>query len=457
MPPAPVILRHPTRQSGRVASVHAEPAGEGTHLLHVARGEHPDRLSADRTLGPFGDDELQSAFDAAVDELRAEGYQSGGLSAAVELLTRTPRDPRRRAMAAGRLFWRADPAVCEPLLAALAEADEEACPVLDALGRCGDERAFAAVRENAGRKLLSRRRSGIEALIHLRDEQGVAAARERVRSELPDAMAEAAASDDATVISAALNNVDEQRRGQAADYLYEYAGLVNDPAAADAAIRWAESLAILGEPFAWRYVKSLFKRSCLRLDADAFGRLSRLIDTAKTRSRTASVKSGLTGQTEITTIFTARTRDYLRRRSWRHLRRLAEHEPARYAEHAASVIAAYRPADSAALARGSDKHRRNRLVGVGPWSRSYLVGHVLHGGDPGVRFHGMRWSDAAERERREELLKHSRRWPVLPESRGVEFVKRPVSVWQRLRWFLTRRAVGRVGDDRTIRANAGRR
>ena len=440
MPPPPVILRHPTRPTGRVASVSADPTGAGTHLLRLARGDHPDRLAADRTLGPFDDNELQAAFDAAVTELRTEGYQTGGLVAAIDLLTRAPRDPRRRATAAGRLFWHADQSACGPLLAALAEANEEACPLIDALGRCGDERAYEAVRENAARKLLSRRRSGVEALIHLNDADGIAAARDRVRAELPDDLS--------------LDAVDDQRRGQSADFLYEYAGLDDNPAAADAAVRWAESLPFLGEPFAWRYVKSLFKRSCLRLDADAFGRLARLIDAAKTRPRTANLKSGLTGQTTLTPVFRAATRDYLRRRAWRHLRRLAEHEPARYAEHAASLIAAYRPADTAAFARKSDAYRFNKTFGIDPWSRSYLVGHVLHGGDATLKWHGTRWSDAGERNRRTRVAQERRRRapsaapPAAPDSplttaqryelmtAGAVFSMERPSIWQRTLAFL---------------------
>ena len=444
MPPPPVILRHPTRPAGRVASVSTEPTGQGTHLLRLARGDHPDRLSADRTLGPFADADLQSAFDAAVTELRTEGYQTGGLAAAIDLLTRAPRDTRRRATAAGRLFWHADPIACEPLLSALAEANEEACPLIDALGRCGDGRAFVAVRENAARKLLSRRRSGVEALIHLDDAAGIAAARDRVRAELPDDLS--------------LDAVDDQRRGQTADFLYKYAGLANDPAAADAALRWAESLPFLGEPFAWRYVKSLFKRACLRLDADAFGRLARLIDAAKTRPRTANLKSGLTGQTTLTPVFRAATRDYLRRRAWRHLRRLAEHEPARYAPHAASLLAAYRPADTAAFARKSDAYPdysvrgRDLTYGIDEWARSFLVGHVLHGNDPSLQWTGMRWSTAGTRKaalvQRQNYHKRQRdARQRLTERRRVE--PHPIdtvfpSVWQRLLALVAGRRQPRV-------------
>ncbi len=451
MTPRPTILSHPTRG---VAAVQAE-AVAGGFVVRVLRGSHPDRLDADEAFGPFDDAALPAAFAEVVSGLKGEGFQTGAVAAALDLLTAMPRDARRRAMAAGRLFWLAEPAACEPLLMALGEADAEACPLIDALGRCGDARAFAAVRESAGRKLLSRRRSGVEALIHLRDAEGIATATARVRGDLPDAVLEAKG---AEAKVAALAEVPPNRQGQAADFLYEFAGLAADPVAAEAALRWAEALTgiDLGNPFAWRYVKSMFKRASLRLDADAFGRLARLIDASRNLARHAHVKSGLTGQPAVTPIFSNATRDYLRRRTWRHLRRLAEHEPARYADHAAAVLAAYQPGDVAAFLRRGDNSPYARNFATDPWTRSPLIGHILHGGDPTLTWQGTRWSTATTRG--EQAARRADRRPraVLPPMpardaspddlsaaqlhhmrlAGATFEIEEQSVWQRLRRFV---------------------
>ncbi len=460
MPPRPIILFHPTRQANRVAAVQVEAVADG-HIVRVTRGPHPDRLEVDRTSGPLAEAEVDEAFAAAVAALRDEGYERRATVSAVEELGRMPRNARQRAMAAGRLFWLADGAACEPLLTALGQADAEACSILDALGRCGDERAFVAVRESAGRKLLSRRRSGVEALIGLGDDEGLATATERVRSELPDGMIAAAESGDVEATVAAMSAVEANRQGQTADFLYEWAGLTANATAADAALRWAESQVgiDLGRPFVWRYVKSLFKRATLRLDADAFGRLSRLVDASLNRSRRSVVKSGLTGQSEPTVILSSSTRDYLRRRSWRHLRRLAEHLPDRYADHAAALLAAYEPADLAAFSRKSDGDSLSGTFGMSEWVRSFLVGHVLHGNDPTLEWSGMRWTTAVERARQVSRLRSKSRQlpaelpamptPDTPVDRlsdlqryymmmaGAVFTMSPATAWQQIRGFLS--------------------
>ena len=444
MPPAPVILRHPSRPAGRIAAVTVEAAGDGRFLVRVGVGDHFDRLHSAKTVGPLDPADLPAAFAAVVADLRADGYGSspvGGITSALADLTAVPRNPRRRARAAGRLYWLATPAACDPLLAALDGANEEACLILDALGRCGDARAVPAVAAQAARKLLSRRRSAVEALIHLADPADPAdpaapaaldAARLRVADELPAPLVAAADAGDPAAVLAALDDLDETRRGQAADWLYEYAALAAQPAAAEAAVRWAESLPSLNEPFAWRYVKSLYKRAELRLDPDAFGRLARLIDLARPHPRTATLKSGLTGKAEATTIFRGATRDYLRRRAWRHLRRLAEHEPARYAPHAAALLAAYAPSDAAAFARKSDQYHFSPTYGIGPWSRSFLIGHVFHGGDPTLAWKGMKWSARADRV----AAVRARQQLTLVRQNPTSASTLPPPVWSRLRTWL---------------------
>src|SRR5207249_3533827 len=111
-------------------------------------------------------------------------FLPSGLHALLTALQNPGADVRARA--AARLGWRREAEAVDALLGVLPNAVDDTCAILDALGAIGDAKAVPVLREYASRKLLSRRRSAVEALRNLGDEEGLEEARQRALERLPD-------------------------------------------------------------------------------------------------------------------------------------------------------------------------------------------------------------------------------------------------------------------------------
>src|SRR5262245_21301879 len=219
----------------RVAEVVARPVPgrEDVLSVQVSRGPRRKQLVAQAPLGPFPQGEITERMDEAARELRAEGFFPSGLHALLTSLNDSHAAVRARV--ALRLGWRREREAVDALLELLPRTVDETCSVVDALGAIGDPRAVSAIRPIAERKLLSRRRSAVEALRMLGDWEGVAQACERVIEQLPPAIGQALApqsdteTDDARAerVAQAVRGVQPNFRGLALDALYETA----DPAA----------------------------------------------------------------------------------------------------------------------------------------------------------------------------------------------------------------------------------
>jgi hypothetical protein len=369
MIPAPRRFYRPG-EGDPVAEVAVEPAADrAAYLVVVFRGPGAAELHQTAVHGPYAEDELAGPFAGAADDLRAEGYLPAGLPALLEALDQP--DPAVRARAAARLGWRRSPEAVEKLLALLPSGVDETCALLDALGALGDPRALPALREYAGRKLLSRRRSAVEALRRFGDEEGLSEARRRARERLPETVLAAldAASPEGT--AQAVLGLDLPQQGQALDTLYEVA----DPAAV-AAVRHILSQVDFAQPHVWRNVKSVYKRALLRHDYQTFGLLSHAIEAQGRASKgtSATVKSGYDGQQRQTVIFGRKTQDYLRRLAWRYLRDQARYRPEVYSHAAAEAVIPYRPDDVAGTGLG----------------RCYLLHRVLWGNSKRFLFNDRR-------------------------------------------------------------------
>lgn len=341
MPPLPLRLYHP-KGPDRAAIVAVEPSATTGFLIRLARGSGPGPLKKGTVLGPFAASEIDARFAEVVKALHAEGFAAAG-RADLLLGLQSPR-AEVRARAALGLGWRKATEAVEPILAAFPKAVDEVCSFLDALGFIGDARALPLLREQASRKLLSRRRSAVEALRNMGDMEGLAVARQQALERLPTTV-RAALEADRTVeeIVKSLAAVEIQQRGLALDTLYELA----DPLAV-AVVRTMLTQVSFDQPHLWRYVKSVFKRAMLRRDYDTFGWLSHAIEIqARTSTGTpANVKSGYDGVARSVRIFARKTQVFLRRLTWRYLRTLAIHRPGDYTEAAARVLAAYAPEDA---------------------------------------------------------------------------------------------------------------
>jgi hypothetical protein len=371
MVPEPVRLYNPNGPD-RVAVVSVEPssADEDAYLIRVGRGAQSTHLTGGTTYGPYDEEELEPLFIEAVEMLRGEGFQPSGLHALLTALQSS--DAGTRARAAARLGWRRETEAVDALLAALPNAVDDTCALLDALGAIGDTKAITVLREYASRKLLSRRRSAVEALRNLDDEEGLDEARQRALERLPDSLCslldtlgeeEATASVDRLV--QAVKGLDAQTSGLALDTLYELATPL--PVAA---VRRLLGQTRFDRPHVWRYVKSVFKRSMLRHDYETFGLLAHEIEAQgrTTTGTTAIVKSGYDGVQRQSSIFRQRTQFYLRRLAWRYLRLLARHRAKTYPYAAAAAIIPYSPKDA---------EKAQDLLG--PYASCYLLHRVAFG------------------------------------------------------------------------------
>ncbi|MBL8798643.1 MAG: hypothetical protein JNM56_32410 [Planctomycetia bacterium] len=329
-------------------------------LLHAADSE------------PFPAAQTAERFAAAEAALKQQGYFRAGVHALLHSLQSTNSLVRGRA--AARLGWLRSVDAVDALLTRLPQAIDDACPIVDALGAIGDPRVVPALRLQAERKLLSRRRSAVEALRNLNDAQGLAEARQRAIERLPDVLrplvpssGEAEPNSQAAAnLSAALLKLELSVRGLALDTLYE----IGTPSAV-AAVRAAIRQTPLDRPHVWRYVKSILKRSMLRHDHATFGDVSHLIEVCARTSTgtTASVKSGYDGVQRTTPIFRPDTQRYVLRSTWRYLRMLAQHRPDAYAHAAAEALIHY---------TAEDGRNPRRLHGT--FSRCYMLHRIVWGG-----------------------------------------------------------------------------
>lgn len=151
-------------------------------MVVVARGPSHDNLSGGTSYGPYSPDELETAFWDAVNQLKSEGFEESG--AKLALTEFDSNSPRTSALAALRLGRQGRRQAVDALLGKLPTAGDGVCSILDALGAMGDKKAIPTLREFAGRKLLSRRRSALEALRRLGDDEGVETGREQAIDRL---------------------------------------------------------------------------------------------------------------------------------------------------------------------------------------------------------------------------------------------------------------------------------
>jgi hypothetical protein len=354
----------------RFCSVSVEPASaSGELLLRQAEGNTATQLSGGRVFGPFSASVAQQHYAQLCSELEARGYRRASESAIFQQLSAPNRSLRARAAVA--LGWRQPEGAAVALRAAALQATTESSSIIDALGRLGDAASVELACAAADKKLLSRRRSGVEALRNLACVTGLAQARTLGLERLPETLRAVLLAQDETSLSgvpaviAALTPLAPAARGLALDQLYEFAtplcvAVVHAllPGTAGSATR---------APM-WRYTKSIFKRAMLRGDAATFALASLTIERDdRPKIRRVEIKSGLDGQTRQSTIFTDAVRAYLLRAAWRHLRRVGFWQPERYPEFAAAVLTRYRLSDA-----------RTPRVGGSPFGHCWLLYRLLY-------------------------------------------------------------------------------
>lgn len=324
----------------KVAKLEVQPGTDREHLvIQLSVGPNRKKLRPSRVIGPFLETEIENQFQSAIEDLSAEGYYHAGVLALIEALHHD--DSRKRAHAAIRLGWRGANVAVEHLLNRLQVAVDDSCSILDALGMIGDARAFPKLREYAERKLLSRRRSAVEALRQAEDQEGlqqaIARSQQRIEELCGHSLTEALAHPKTLKqFIEELRNLEPAKQALILDSLYE----IGSPPAIHAVMALLSVIPI-SRPFFWRSVKSVFKRAMLRHDYDVFAKVYQHIEHSLEPPVTDTLRSGYDGSERVVTLFSGATRKFLRRASWRYLVDIARYKPANYASAAASVLISY--------------------------------------------------------------------------------------------------------------------
>ena len=332
--------------SPRFATLSVEPAGfSGQVLIRLATGEHANALTGGQVFGAFALEPARAHFEALCADLESNGFARG--SDTRFILQLQANDRRVRARAAITLGWRKPVGAAEALLLAAQSATTEISSVMDALGRIGDTRAMPLARTAGEKKLLSRRRSGVEALRALKDSEGLAQARVLGFERLAEPVKAALSQTDEYALAGlaplvtALRCLDLAPRGLALDQLYEFATPL-----CVAAVR-VFMVENISQAQMWRYAKSIFKRAMLRGDAQTFAMIALSIERADhVKAQRAELKSGLDGQNRSSKIFSTATRAWMLRSASRHLRRLGYWQPEKYAEFASAILVRYELTDA---------------------------------------------------------------------------------------------------------------
>ncbi len=378
----PVVRLYNPNGPHRVAVVYTQEVWgrPGYAQIQVARGPNRSAVSVGETHGPFPAGDLDAQHAAVLSTLRAQGFRGAGLDA-LRTELHSPQ-PNRRAHAAARLGWRRETDAVPDLLVAATLQGTELSSYVDALGRIGDARGVPLARAESARKLLSRRRAGVEALRSLGDSAGLAEATQDTLGRLPPALASLVQStaptatdpDTLAAFEAAVKPLPPKELGPVLDALYELGTPV--------AVTVTQSLlrrVQFQTPHLWRYTKSIFKRSMLRGDHPTFALLAWRFDRASEKARgvSAPLKSGRDGVTRPTRVFFPGTQKFLKRLAWRYLKTLSRWRPAEYPFAAAHILAEAHPEDR------SPSKRTN----TDGWQRRFVFNHVFRGGNARYSVH----------------------------------------------------------------------
>ncbi|MDR2032640.1 MAG: HEAT repeat domain-containing protein [Azoarcus sp.] len=264
-----------------------------------------------------------------------------------------------------------------------------------ALGRCGDPQAIPALtrlRQQGCNEAV--RHMAALAQIELSGDAARQAHAEALVGDWPALLREAWASADAVRIGQALAQPDALRRISREEWLEELDQIAQAPAyralARPLLMRQVAGLPL--EYSAWRTVRRLYKAAEFRCDAEIYGLLHERFEVTPAAKRPrAAEASGIA--------YTARSRNYLRRRTWRTLRRMALAQNDEFIPLALGVLSAFRDTHASEPYTGfgqywddSQGQAATGWVHYGPYSCWMLYHRLIHGN--GARWqHPLRFTD----------------------------------------------------------------
>ncbi len=337
-----------------------------------------------KTGAPVDFAEAEKIFQKLVDEKTRKGYHvvGAGVSATEKPKTNAPKtfdeearknwilDRLKSAKAKSnprieRLIWRAGELKIKeaaPFIVALIGTAKELRDYCCAwsLGFCGEASAIPALEKLTAHNAEFVRRIAREAILKLTDDTTLENLREKALGTLPEKLKNIAATGTALKFEGALREeINGQKTGalMILSRVYEVENEIMRPAL----------LNLLKEiPLKPRYFKPLrqiFKTAEYRRDAEVFGIIAKRFETSSAgfssssywdsvylqdeNGRWATVKKSAELAKENSRLaYSDKTRDYLRRRTWRTLRRMGEINDADYVKMATGALLAYSDADA---------------------------------------------------------------------------------------------------------------
>lgn len=252
-----------------------------------------------------------------------------------------------------------------------------------AIGRCGDRGALVAMQELRARSPHDAvRRMAHQAWLMLADKTALAGHAEALIAAWPASVRTAwAAQDDSALLAMAAGD-DEWLELKKSDWLEQlYQVSLAQPLARRVLLAHLQRMRL--RPGTFRAVRRIYKAAEMRSDGELFGLLQRRFELSPHTTTAQMVYARRSyvpyakeaAQPDSTVAYSIRTRDYLRRRGWRTLRRLAEDNDPAFITMALGALNAMDDTDA-----GKPAIRAGRAYG--PYSHWLLFNRMLRSRGP---------------------------------------------------------------------------
>lgn len=428
-------------ESDKVYEVDLLRFSKGRYVVNFRYGRRGGRLQeGTKTLTPVDRQKAEAIFDSVVVSKKNKGYMdrddpsietpswdtaASGLSIEAAVIKRfqnalhgnSPRTLRRAVWRIGELGITA----AVPDLAGLIPARDELLNycVAWALGRCADPRAYPALNRLAAT-------TGAEAVKQMAQEAlladaGGAESRgivNKLVETMPQPVQAALAAGDSNQLSAAAASA-VFKGGPEGMHLLETLYRVSTVISCVRGFTLSILAEIPFEPGHFKAIRHIYKAAEFRFDARVVGLLARRFETEKAwfyLSNWSSRYVTLPSTWEYVKLkeeivrpdsrlaYSSRTRNYLRRRAWRQLRRLGDAADQRYVDMAVGMLLAFTDADAVppkktthySWQQGTDGRWQSVPVATreyGPYGGYVAFNHILRAHDPGCQLspNGLSW------------------------------------------------------------------
>jgi hypothetical protein len=309
-----------------------------------------------------------------------------------------------------RVVWRAGELALRPAAAPIGQLVGQDDDLLDyciawSLGRCGDTTLLPVLdtlRQRYGEHYVGA--MAREAQLALLDQTGRDAILGQIRAALPEFLRNAIETGQVTETLSALELLIQKPSEETIDTLIDLYALALDNTTLHQAL--LQLIALLKpKPNRFKAIRRLFKMAEFRQDARLYGAITHLLDVTSpyfrapeygdnavdpASKRYLSVSDEYKKRTPAFA-YSNRTRDYLRRRSWRTLRRLASFDSEQYVAHAMEILLAAEDSDARpqqVIQYYSYELRSYVSRTYDRYSHLFTFNHILNQNNPRIRLSG---------------------------------------------------------------------